>query len=142
MVATPILNLNIFKMNFYHLVVIPSSPERTASAVGEEKSSEGTPSPTPHSTAIPVASPLPIHHPRKRKNLQSRAAHPMPSSSAKRIRKNPPPPPIVDPEYSWVHPDVNKHSSFYNTRDKVGQFVAVYPVCEDAFVEYVLARPG
>jgi len=65
----------------------------------------------------------------------------MPSSSAKKARKNPQPPPIADPEYSWVHPDVNKHSSFYNTRDKVGQFVVVYPVCEDAFVEHALVAP-
>jgi len=118
-----------------------NSSERTASAVGEEKSSEGTPSPTPHSTAIPVAPLLPIHRSRKRKSPQPKAAHPGPSSSSKRVRKNPQPPPIADLEYSWVHNDVNKHSSIYNTRDRVGRFVAVYPVCEDSFVEYALVGP-
>jgi len=118
-----------------------SSSERTTSFVKEEKSSEDTPSVSPPQAAVPVALPQPAHRSRKRKHPQPSTANPGPSGLSKKAKRAPQHPPIVIPEYSWVHSDVDKHMSIYNTRDKVGQFVVVHPVCEDPFVEYAVVKP-
>jgi len=96
---------------------------------------------SPHHAAVLVAPPQPIYRSRKRSHPQSSTANPGPSSVSKRAKRAPPHPLIAIPEYSWVYGDVDKHMSIYNTRDKVGQFVAVYPVCEDPFVEYAVVKP-
>ena len=94
---------------------------------------------SPHIAATLVAPPHPTHISRKRKNPKSATANLEPSSVSKRGKS--PHPPVVIPGYRWVHSDVDKHLSIYNTRDKVGQFVAVYPVCEDPFVKYGVVKP-
>ena len=50
-------------------------------------------------------------------------------------------PSITDPEYSWVPGDVDKHFFVFDTRDKLDQFVSVYPVCEDSVFDYTVAKP-
>jgi len=120
------------------------SSERTPFALNEESSSEDTPSSSPfqpRAAAAPVAAPLPAQPSRKRKHRHTSIANPSPSDASKRARNIPPQAPIADPQYAWVHHDVDKHIYEYSTRARVQQFVSVYPVCDDSIVEHVVARP-
>jgi len=63
--------------------------------------------------------------------------NPRPSTVSKRAKG----PSIADPKYSWVHGDVDKHVSVFNTRDRLDQFVSVIPVCEDLVLDYAVAKP-
>jgi len=60
--------------------------------------------------------------------------NPGPSFTSKRDKG----PSVANPEYSWVHGDVDKHVSVYNTRDRLDQFVSVYSVCEDSLLDYAV----
>jgi len=120
-----------------------SSFERTTSVQGNHESSEGTPSPAAHhsqTAAISVASVMPALS-RKRKNPNPLTTNPGPSRAFKKVRRVLHYPPIANPEYSWVHNSVDRHASEHDTRNKVDQFVFVYPSCEDSIVEHALARP-
>jgi len=107
-----------------------SSSERTPTAFSESKSSATALGPDSRAShAIPS--------PRKRKNLKPLVGNSGPSTMSKRAKG----PSITDPEYSWVHDDVDKHASVFDTRDKLDQFVSVYPVCEDSVLDYAVAKP-
>jgi len=97
-----------------------SSSERTASFLEEEKSSDDTPSVSPHNAVVLVAQSQPIHRSKNKKHPQSSTANPGLSGVSKRAKRAPPHPPIAISGYPWVHSDVDKHMSIYNTRDKVG----------------------
>jgi len=107
-----------------------SSSERTPSAFSESTSSATAPGPdTRASHAIPS--------PRKRRNPKPLVGNPGPSTMSKRAKG----PSITNPEYSWVHGNVDNHASIFDTRDKLDQFVYVYPDCEDSVLDYAVAKP-
>jgi len=87
-----------------------------------------------------VASALPDFS-KNRKNPNPFTTNPGPSRALKQVRRVLQHPPIADLEYSWVHSSVDRHAFEFDTRNKVDQFVSVYPSCEDSIVEHALARP-
>jgi len=111
--------------------------------MGEASSSERTPSAFSESTSSVTATgpdaraSLALPSPRKRKNPKPLVVNPGPSTKSKRAKG----PLIADPEYSWVRGDVDKHVSVFDTRDKLDQFVSVYPILEDSVLDYAVAKP-
>jgi len=117
--------------------------DREVALMGEASSSKCTPSvfsESTTSTTIPepnIGASRVVPSPMKRKNPKPLVGNPGPSTVSKKAKG----PSIVDPEYSWVHGDVDKHVFVFNTRDRLDQFVFVYPVCEDSLMDYAVAKP-
>jgi len=116
--------------------------DREVIPMGESSSSEHTPSIfSVPSAAIPepdVGASRVVPSPRKRKSPKSLVGNLEPSAVSNRANKGPL---IANPEYSWVHGDVDKHVFVFSTRDRLDQFVSVYSVCEDSILDYAVAKP-